>query len=130
MKSTINKHQLKLKSVSKKKIISIVFLMLTLSVTTFAQTPNTSATFKTKIYCDHCTQCESCKSRIEKSVKKLKGVKTVTLDVANSRIKVSYNPTETKIKNIKDQINKAGYDADDQKAAAEYVEQLDGCCKQ
>lgn len=95
-----------------------------------AQTAYTTTTIKTKIYCDHCSQCESCKSRIEKTVKKLKGVKTVTLDVANSRIKVSFNPTQVNIKSIKDQINKAGYDADDQKATAEYVEQLDGCCKQ
>lgn len=130
MKTTIHEHQSKLTAVSKIQIISIAFLMLTLSASIFAQTPNTSATIKTKIYCDHCSKCESCKSRVEKTVKKLKGVKTVTLDVQNSRIKVSYNPTETKIKNIKDQINKAGYDADDQKATAEYVEQLDGCCKQ
>ncbi len=113
----------------KKQILSIVFLMLTLSATTFAQTPNTAATFKTKIYCDHCSKCESCKSRIEKTVKKLKGVKTVTLDVTNARIKVSFNPTQVNVKSIKDQINKAGYDADDQKATAEYVDQLDGCCK-
>ena len=95
-----------------------------------AQTAYTTTTIKTKIYCDHCSQCESCKSRIEKTVKKLKGVKTVTLDVANSRIKVSFNPTQVSVKSIKAQINKAGYDADDQKATAEYVEQLDGCCKQ
>ena len=114
----------------KRQILSIAFLMLTLSATIFAQTPNTAATFKTKIYCDHCSKCESCKSRIEKTVKKLKGVKTVTLDVTNARIKVSFNPNTTTVKSIKDQINKAGYDADDQKAIAEYVNQLDGCCKQ
>ncbi len=110
--------------------ILITVALFIFSNNSTAQTPNTVATIKTKIYCDHCSKCESCKSRIEKTVKKLKGVKSVTLDVPNSRIKVSYNPTETKIKSIRDQINKAGYDADDQKAAAEYVEQLDGCCKQ
>lgn len=116
-----------------KSIINLILITAALfmfSNNSTAQTPNTVATIKTKIYCDHCSKCESCKSRIEKTVKKLKGVKTVTLDVPNSRIKVSYNPTETKIKSIRDQINKAGYDADDQKATAEYVEQLDGCCKQ
>jgi len=50
--------------------------------------------------------------------------------VPNSRIKVSFNPAQVTAKSIKDQINKAGYDADDQKATPEYVEQLDGCCKQ
>jgi copper chaperone CopZ len=114
----------------KKQILTIAFFMLTLSATIFAQTPNTAVTIKTKIYCDHCSKCESCKSRIEKTVKKLKGVKTVTLDATNARIKVSFNPTQVTVKSIKDQINKAGYDADDQKATAEYVEQLDGCCKQ
>lgn len=110
--------------------ILITVALFIFSNNSTAQTPGTAVTFKTKIYCDHCSQCESCKSRIEKTVKKLKGVKTVTLDVANSRIKVSFNPTQVNVKSIKDQINKAGYDADDQKATAVYVDQLDGCCKQ
>ena len=116
-----------------KSILSSILITVALFIfsnNSTAQTSNTVAIINTKIYCDHCSKCESCKLRIEKSVKNLKGVKSVTLDVPNSRIKVSYNPLETKIKNIRDQINKAGYDADDQKATAEYVEQLDGCCKQ
>lgn len=112
------------------KLFLITAALFIFSNNIIAQTAYTTTTIKTKIYCDHCSKCESCKSRIEKTVKKLKGVKTVTLDVPNSRIKVSYNPTQTKIKSIRDQINKAGYDADDQKATAEYIEQLDGCCKQ
>ncbi|MBK9327933.1 MAG: heavy-metal-associated domain-containing protein [Sphingobacteriales bacterium] len=112
------------------KLFLITASLFFFSNNIIAQTAYTTTTIKTKIYCDHCSQCESCKSRIEKSVKKLKGVKTVTLDVQNSRIKISFNPTQVSIKSIKDQINKAGYDADDQKATAEYVEQLDGCCKQ
>ena len=110
--------------------ILITAALFILSNNIIAQTAYTTTTIKTKIYCDHCSQCESCKSRIEKTVKKLKEVKTVTLDVANSRIKVSFNPTQVNVKSIKDQINKAGYDADDQKATAVYVDQLDGCCKQ
>jgi copper chaperone CopZ len=117
-----------MKSIINSILITAALFMFANS--SIAQTPNTVATIKTKIYCDHCTKCESCKSRIEKTVKKLKGVKTVTLDVANSRIKVSFNPTQVNVKSIKDQINKAGYDADDQKATAVYVDQLDGCCKQ
>ena len=116
-----------------KSIINLILITAALfmfSNNSTAQTPNTVATIKTKIYCDHCSKCESCKSRIEKAVKKLKGVKTVTLDVANARIKVSFNPTQVNIKSIKDQINKAGYDTDDQKATAQYVEQLDECCNQ
>lgn len=117
-----------MKSILSSILITVALFILSNNST--AQTSNTVAIINTKIYCDHCSKCESCKLRIEKTVKKLKGVKSVTLDVPNSRIKVSYNPLETKIKNIRDQINKAGYDADEQKATAEYVEQLDGCCKQ
>ena len=113
----------------KKQIVTIALLMLTFSATIFAHTTYTSTTLKTKIYCDHCSKCESCKARIEKKVLALSGVKSITLDVANERIKVSYNPEKTTLKEIKDQINKAGFDAGDQKAPAEYVEQLDGCCK-
>lgn len=117
-----------MKSIINSILITVALFMFKNNST--AQAPNTIATIKTKIYCDHCSKCESCKSRVEKTVKKLKGVKTVTLDVVNARIKVSFSPTQVNIKSIRDQINKAGYDADDQKAAAEYVKQLDGCCKQ
>ncbi len=130
MKSIINELQLKLITMSKRQTILMAFIMLTFSTTILAQTPNTVVTIKTKIYCDHCSKCESCQSRIEKTIKKLKGVKAATLDVINSRIKVSFNPAQVNVKSIKDQINKSGYDADDQKATVEYVEQLDGCCKQ
>ncbi len=108
-----------------KSIINLILITAALfmfSNNSTAQTPNTVATIKTKIYCHHWSICESCKSRIEKTVKKLKGVKSVTLDVPNSRIKVSFYPTQTNIKSIREQINKVGYDADDQKTTAEYVE--------
>ncbi len=130
MKSTIHEHQLKLTVMSKKQITTIALLMLMFSTTIFAHTTYTTTTFKTKIYCNHCSKCESCKSRIEKKVLALSGVKSITLDVPNEIIKVSFNPEKITIKKIKDQINKAGYDAGDQKAAAVYVQQLDGCCKQ
>lgn len=113
----------------KKQILTIAILLLTLTTSIFAQNSNTVVTIKTKIYCDHCSQCESCQSRIEKKVLALKGVKSVKLDVDNERIKVSFNPSKTTVKNIRTQINKAGFDADDQKATTEYVAQLDGCCK-
>jgi len=114
----------------KKQIIFATFFILLLSIPAFAEKIYTSATFKTKIYCDHCSKCGSCKARVEKKVQTLKGVKSVSMDVANERIKVSFDAGTTSVKLIKDQINKAGYDADDQKAAPQYVEQLDGCCKQ
>ena len=79
----------------KKQIVTIALLMLTFSATIFAHTTYTSTTLKTKIYCDHCSKCESCKARIEKKVLALSGVKSITLDVANERIKVSYNPDQT-----------------------------------
>lgn len=113
----------------KKQIIITALLMLTLSSSLIAKTSYTAVVIKTKIYCDHCSQCESCKARIDKKVLNLKGVKSIKLDVENERIKVVFNPTKTTLKNIKDQINKSGYDADDQKASEEYVQQLDGCCK-
>ncbi len=113
----------------KKQIIITALLMLSLCSITIAQNTYTAATFKTKIYCDHCSECGSCKARIDKKVLSVKGVKSITLDVKNERIKVVFNPAKTTVKNIKDQINKVGYDADDQKAPKEYVQQLDECCK-
>jgi copper chaperone CopZ len=113
-----------------KKLIVFVLAVLALCTTSIAQKPAaTSVNIKTKVYCDHCSKCEFCQSRIEKKLLTLKGVKSVSMDVKNERIKVSFDPVKTTLQKIRDQINKAGYDADNQKAPELYVEQLDGCCK-
>ena len=60
---------------------------------------------------------------------KIKGVKMYELDEKNMTITVFYNTQKTNLDTIKSAISKMGYDADDIKADASGVSQLDDCCK-
>lgn len=93
-----------------------------------AQTKETIS-IKTNIYCDHCKQCESCGLRIYKNLMDVQGIRKVKIDDSTATIKVTYNASKIEPKAIRDAINTAGFDADDQMAPAEAVARLDGCCK-
>lgn len=84
---------------------------------------------KTNIYCDHCKQCESCGARIYAQLMDKPGISKVKMDEENSSIIVTYNSAKTDAKSVRDAINDAGFDADDQLAPAESVEKLDLCCR-
>ena|SRR6185436_15245815 len=110
--------------------ITIAFsLMLSVANGLSQSSKKTSVIIKTKIYCDHCADCESCKPRIEHDLSFAKGVKSVLVDVKKEEIKVIYNPAKTTVDEIRKEINKAGFDADDKIADAIYVKKLDDCCR-
>lgn len=113
----------------KNKIIALIYVLITTCGIALAQPKTAQAIIKTKIYCDHCKACESCKARIEHELNYTKGIKTFALDVDKELITVTYNPSKTDIKQIREAINKTGYDADDKIADAKYVAKLDECCR-
>ncbi|GAB5537912.1 MAG: hypothetical protein Salg2KO_00150 [Salibacteraceae bacterium] len=84
---------------------------------------------KTNIYCDHCNKCESCGPRIYNQLMDVPGIRKVKIDDEASTILVTYNSDKIEPKSIRDAINAAGFDADDQPAPADAVAKLDGCCK-
>lgn len=84
---------------------------------------------KTNIYCDHCKQCESCGPRIYTQLMDVVGIRKVKINDETSTIDVTYSSDKIDPKAIRDAINDAGFDADDQLAPAESVAKLDGCCK-
>lgn len=87
-------------------------------------------TIKTQIYCSHCMQCESCGKNINDHIREAnKGISKVEVDSKTNTITVTYDTDKTNPESIRTAINKAGYDADDQKAPAAAVGKLDGCCK-
>ena len=57
------------------------------------------------------------------------GIRKVKIDDETSTINVTYNTSKIEAKAIRDAINDAGFDADDQLAPAESVAKLDACCK-
>jgi periplasmic mercuric ion binding protein len=112
-----------------KKAILIIVLFATANIA-FAQKANKQTiVIKTQIYCSHCLQCGSCGANINDHITATKGIKKVVVDPKENTITVSYDANKTTPEKIREAINKAGYDADDQKATAEAVNTLDGCCK-
>lgn len=112
------------------KNLLCIFCFLGLYIGASAQKSGTqSTTIQTSIACSHCLQCETCKYSLDAALFKIKGVKNVTIDPQAQTIAVSYNPSKTNLQLIKDTINATGYDADEQKASAEAIDRLDGCCK-
>jgi mercuric ion binding protein len=95
----------------------------------YAQSNSAEIIIKTNIYCDHCRECETCQERIIQELKFTKGIKEAELDINKSEIRVVYSLKKTDAGKIRAAINKAGYDADDQPATAEYTSGLDDCCK-
>ena len=88
-----------------------------------------TAEIKTNIYCDHCKQCESCGPRIYNQLMDVPGIKRVKINDQDTTVVVTYNSDKVDLKAVRDAINMAGFDADDQPAPADAVAKLDGCCK-
>lgn len=55
--------------------------------------------------------CSSCAQTIEKEINKLKGIKEVNVNFTTEKAKVLYDASNTKISEIKNVIEKAGYEA-------------------
>lgn len=73
--------------------------------------------------------CDMCKHTLEKAMAYEKGVKKADLNVESKIFTITYNPKKTNIEKIKNAINKAGYDADENPADPKAYENLNACCK-
>lgn len=111
-----------------KHLLILLFVFGSLSLKSQSGSKETIS-IKTNIYCDHCKQCESCGPRIYAQLMDVAGIRKVKIDDESSTIEVTYNGTKIQPDAIRDAINAAGFDADDQMAPAESVAKLDGCCK-
>src|SRR6266516_5771383 len=53
--------------------------------------------------------CASCAMRIEKGLKKLPGVKDASVNLATERASVTYDPTQTGLKQMVQKVDAVGY---------------------
>ncbi len=110
-----------------------IFITALLSIAVFGfsqKADKQTIVIKTQIYCSHCLQCGSCGANINDHVRENnKGISNLSIDTKTNTITVTYDANKTTPEKIKEAINKAGYDADEQKATAQAVNALDGCCK-
>lgn len=112
-----------------KKIVAVLFLVASASLTLQAKDKMKTAEIRTKISCDHCKRCGSCSARLEKALYDQKGIRRVDIDDQTMNIKVVYNQEKISVAQIRNTIAASGYDADEVKAPAEAVARLDGCCR-
>ena len=62
--------------------------------------------------------CAACKQKIEAALTAEEGVKSVNYDLASGKVKVVFNSRKTSSAHLRNVINKAGFDADNQKVAS------------
>lgn len=55
--------------------------------------------------------CASCSQTVEQTVSKLEGIKEATVNLANERMTVQYDPAKISIRQIEDAVKNTGYDA-------------------
>ncbi|MCC5890458.1 MAG: copper-translocating P-type ATPase [Alkalibacterium sp.] len=55
--------------------------------------------------------CASCSATVEKTAGKLDGMETASVNLANEKMTVTYNPLTLSVRDIADSINKTGYKA-------------------
>ena len=113
----------------KNSVLIIFFSLFAITISAQETKKNQKAIIKTNIVCDHCKECETCGGNFQTNMLKIKGVTMYELDEKNMTITVFYNTQKTNLDTIKGAISKMGYDADEIKADAAGINQLDNCCK-
>lgn len=108
-----------------KKIISILTILLTISILTFAIEPPKTAEIKIKTS----AKCGMCKKRIERDLGVSKGIVKSNLDLDDKVVTITYNTKKTNPEKIKQVISKIGYDADEIIADQKSHDALPGCCQ-
>ena len=74
-------------------------------------------------------QCGMCVANVENSLKNVDGIVEVKVNLQKLNVIINYNSEIINIQQIKQQISKAGYKANDLEADLEAYEKLASCCK-
>lgn len=106
-----------------KKIIVVLILIATFSLSATSQSKTSKVTFEVD------GVCGMCKARIEKAAVLTKGVKYAVWNLDTSELYCVFNNKKTDLKKIKQSIADAGHDTKEIKATDEAYEGLEKCCK-
>jgi len=106
-----------------KKFI-LLALMAIVTMGAYAQKEQT-VTIKTNASLN----CDKCANRFKENVPFFKGVSTYTYDKATGVLTINYNDKKTSPDQLRQQISKLGYNADNVPADAAAREKLPACCK-
>ena len=106
-----------------KSLLVVVFLMLGFTIFSQEKSKNQVIVIQTS------AECGQCKERIENQLNYTKGIKYAELNLEDLKLTVKYNSSKITLEEIKTQIAKLGYDADEVKAEKEAYQKLPKCCQ-
>lgn len=105
----------------KRKMLSLLTMLLIGSVAVFAQTKTEK--FEVK------GNCGMCETRIEKAANAVEGVSKADWDKESMMATIVFDESKTSVDDIQKAIAKVGHDAGEHKASDEVYNNLPGCCK-
>lgn len=73
--------------------------------------------------------CGMCETTIESNLIYERGVQKVEVDLATSKVVLTYNPRKTDAASLRTALTMLGYTADEQPADAKAFAELSGCCQ-
>lgn len=103
----------------------IIFFALMAVATLGAYAQNQTVVIKTNASLN----CQKCTDRFKDNVPFFKGVTDYTYDKTNGQLTITYNAKKTDAAQLRQQISKLGYDADNVKADADARAKLPVCCR-
>lgn len=112
-----------------KKLILMLVVALFAVGSINAQNKVSTSVAKVEIQTNASKNCQKCVDRFKENVPFFKGVKDYTFDSKTAKITVFYDGAKTNPEQIRMQISKLGYDADNVKADAAARAKLPNCCK-
>lgn len=104
----------------------LVLLLLFVSSFGFSQKP---AAKTETVVIQTSAECDECKERIEGKLNYVKGIKFAELDVDSRKLTVKFKTDVISLEEIKKEVSKLGYQADEVAADPEAFEKLPACCK-
>ena len=73
--------------------------------------------------------CQKCADKFKENVPYFKGVKSYTYDMKTAKLTINYDSKKTNPDQLRQQISKLGYNADNVKADAAARAKLPACCR-
>lgn len=111
-----------------KKLILLAFVsLITLGVS--AQQARTASKGEQTVTIQTNGVCQKCADRFKENVPYFKGVKSCTYDMKTAKLTINYDAKKTNPDQLRQEVSKLGYNADNVKADAAARAKLPACCR-
>jgi len=111
----------------KRLIVLALVSLITLGVS--AQQTKTASKNEQTVTIQTNGTCQKCADLFKENVPYFKGVKSYSYDMNTSKLTINYDSKKTNPDQLRQQVSKLGYNADNVKADAEARAKLPACCR-